>query len=424
MANGWKITRGLAVAGLVLSCVLFDAPLSLAQGQTTKTPTQDVNAMSLSDPSARNALGAYMQFAKYPPDSRPLTSSSWDLLNPWSADAPSLPMIPQQVMTQVESLRASGMAEEEAWRNVTMPAALPRYQFETNKAILTGIRDELTATLTFTPDPSAGKPLQIHVTKAELIGDDDFGSPRLGSVPVSCRVGGSVCTFHWKAPAAQKEYWGVLTLMVTASVAGLADEFVIRQTFYSSPMVAGKFTGQFQERLENGSLVIDAGVAVDKRMLCFVSANLYSVDNGVPTHHAERRMIVDPSMKTIAFTFFGKIFRDYGHEGLFRLQDLKAACENLTYPPEWFLDSGAHRAELQALQSKPSTTREPSRIYFEYNAYTYTTRRYANSVFSDRDWQSPESARKIEMYKQAATELANPSMETLKQQLRQSQNTP
>jgi hypothetical protein len=213
---------------------------------------------SLSDPSARNALGAYMQFARYPPDSRPLTSSSWDLLNPWSADAPSLPMIPQQVMTQVESLRASGMAEEEAWRNVTMPAALPRYQFETNKVILTGTRDELTATLTFTPDPSAGKPLQIHVTKAELIGDDDFGSPRLGSVPVSCRFGGSVCTFHWKAPAAQKEYWGVLTLMVTASVAGLADEFVIRQTFYSSPMVAGRFTGQFQERLENGSLVIDA----------------------------------------------------------------------------------------------------------------------------------------------------------------------
>ncbi len=96
-------------------------------------------------------------------------------------------------------------------------------------------------------------------------------------------------------------------------------------------------------------------------------------------------MIVDPSMKTISFTFFGKIFRDFGHEGTFRLQDLKAQCENLAYPPEWFLDSVAHQAELQSFQSKASTVKEPSRIYFEYNNYTYTTRRYTSAAFSDRE---------------------------------------
>ncbi len=121
-------------------------------------------------------------------------------------------------------------------------------------------------------------------------------------------------------------------------------------------------------------------------------------------------MIVDPSMKTISFSFFGKIFRDGGHEGAFRLQDLKGQCENLSYPPEWFIDSVAHKAELQALQNKPAAVREPSKIYFEYAEHTYTTQRYAGAVFSDQEWQSPERTRKLEMLKRAAAEMDNPTM--------------
>ena len=176
---------------------------------------------------------------------------------------------------------------------------------------------------------------------------------------------------------------------MTLTLEGSADEFVVRQGFYSSPIVAGRFTGDFHERLQNGSLLVDAGISVQKRMLCSVSANLYSVDKEAPTHHATRRLIVDPSMKTVTFTFFGKIFRDYGHEGTFRLQDLKAQCDNLAFPPEWLMDTRAHQAELQEFQDHPPATREPVYIYFNYNDFTYTTRAYANGVFSDAEWQSP-----------------------------------
>jgi hypothetical protein len=231
-------------------------------------------------------------------------------------------MVPRQTMLQVEALRASGMTEEEVLRNVTIPSSLPRYQFEMNKTILAGAKDELRATLTVIPS-QISTPVRLHITDAQLMGDEDFGAPKLGRVPFSCATA-TACTFQWRSPSAQKQYWGVLELVVTATLEGMADDFVIRQPFYSSPMIAGKFTGQFQERIDNGSLVIDAGVEVQKRMACFVSANLYSVDKGIPTHHAERRMIVDPSMKTIDFTFFGKVFRDFGHEGTFRMQDLKS----------------------------------------------------------------------------------------------------
>jgi len=85
------------------------------------------------------------------------------------------------------------------------------------------------------------------------------------------------------------------------------------------------------------------------------------------------------------------------------------------------MDIVAHKAELQALQTRPPAVKEPSRIYFEYSDYTYTTRKYSSSEFSDREWQSPESTRKLTLYNRAAGELTNPSLEALKKQLRQAQ---
>jgi hypothetical protein len=287
-----------------------------------------------------------------------------------------------------------------------------------NKTILTGTRDELDARLTVTPASISNGAPRIHVIKAEVVGDAYFGSPSLGNVPFSCDTTSPACTFRWRAPAEQKQYWGALELQVTLTLQGSADEFVVRQGFYSSPMVAGKFTGDFHERIENGSLLVDAGVSVQKRMLCSVSANLYSADKEAPTHHATRRLIVDPSMKTITFTFFGKIFRDYGHAGAFRLQDLKAQCDNLAFPPEWLLDMRAHQADLQQFQDHPPTTREPIYIYFKYNDFTYKTRAYANSVFSNAQWQSPERTQHIEFLKKAAVKLADPGLEVLKQEAR------
>ncbi len=420
MSNGRKNGSRLVLVGVVLC---WELPGSMAQAQNqpaaASPPVDNISAISGTDASPQSSQAAYREFTRYPPESRPLVGSNWDLLHPWSVDTPWLPMIPSRVASQVESLRRAGVPEDEAWRRVALPATPPKYRFELNTDVLAGTRQDLIATLTINSDQVAGPPPQIQITRAELVGDADFDSPALGTVSYSCQASGTPCTFHWKAPAARKEYWGVINLVVTATQAGSDDEFVMRQSFYSSPMTAGKFTGQFQERLENGSLVIDAGVNVTRRMACFVSANLYSIDKGLPTHHAERRLIVDPSMRSVAFTFFGKIFRDFGYEGTFRLQDLKAQCENLLYPPEWFMDSVAHKAELQALQAKPPAVKEPSRIYFEYNDYTYTTHTYNSSDFSDREWQSPESTRKLMLYNRAAGELANPSMEALKKQLRQ-----
>lgn len=416
----WIITKarnknkwGIALAGLVLGSGMAKVARGQVQGALNQGPFNEA--------PANDTVSNYQDFAKYPPESRPLRASSWDLLHPWSTDTAQLPMLPSQTMRQMESLRALGLSEDEVWSRVALPPSIPRYKFDMNKTIFAGTQDQLQARLTVAPPLGSDTPVRIHVSQAEIIGDDDFGSPHLGSVPFSCETTNPVCTFEWQAPAADQQYWGALELEITLAVEGMDDEFVIGQSFYSSPIVAGQFTGEFQEGLNGGSLVIDAGVNVEKRMACFVSANLFSVDNGTPAQHVERRMIVDPSMKAISFTFFGKIFRDFGDEGTFRLQDLKAQCENLAYPPEWFIDSLAHEAELEEFEKHPPATREPTRIYFEYNTFTYKTRSYPNNVFSDREWQSPDRSRKLQKLREAGTELNDPTLETRKRQMSQSQ---
>jgi hypothetical protein len=133
-------------------------------------------------------------------------------------------------------------------------------------------------------------------------------------------------------------------------------------------------------------------------------------------HHRDPSHLVALHEGFASFDFFGKIFRDYGYEGVFRLQDLKAQCENLPYPPEWFMDSLAHRAELQAFRNSHQTTMEPTRVYFKYNNFSYVTSGYAISEFSSEEWQSPAKTRKLDALKKAAADLDDPALEQRKKQ--------
>jgi hypothetical protein len=162
----------LALAGLAL-CFGVGTP---AKGQVPlKT---DPSQAPLNDASGKGTLTAYERFTQYPPDSRPLNTWNWDLIHPWSTDTSPAPMIPSRVVGQAESLRASGVPEDEAWRRVT-PASLPQYQFELNKTIVAGTDDELRATLRVTAGPDSETRVRFQVAKAELFGDQDFGSPHL-----------------------------------------------------------------------------------------------------------------------------------------------------------------------------------------------------------------------------------------------------
>jgi hypothetical protein len=402
-----KNTLRFVLAALAFGLLVYNHAWAQVQSTADQSP--------IADATARGGVAVFQDYAKYPPESRPLNVWNWDLLHPWLTESTPIALVSAQTLREIDALQKSGLSEQDISQNVAVPSALAMYQFDLNKTILAGTHDKIRAQLTVT-SPDDGAPLQIHVVKAELIGDDSFGSPSLGSVPFSCENDSTACTFHWNAPSTDRKYWGALELQVTLTVEGREEQFVARQAFYSSPMVAGRFTGSFSERLVSGSLVIDAGVEVRRRMACFVSANLFSADQELPVQSVERRLIVDPSMKTIPLTFFGKIFRDSAQEGAFRVQDVRAQCENLPYPPEWFMNSLAHRAELQAFRESHRPTMEPARIYFEYTPASYVTQRYAGGDFSDAEWQSPAKARKLASLQKLAADLDDPALAARKAQ--------
>jgi hypothetical protein len=59
---------------------------------------------------------------------------------------------------------------------------------------------------------------------------------------------------------------------------------------------------------------------------------------------------------------------------------------------------------------------EPTRIYFDYDAHSYVTRRYASNDFSDEEWQSPAKTRKLEALQKVAADLNDPALEARKRQ--------
>jgi hypothetical protein len=377
------------LAAVMLVC--YATAVAMAQGQQASVeqqPQRRVKHAPIQDMSPEGRLAVLQESLQYPPESVPIDTSYWDLLHPWSVDTTAHTMYSteqtSQLADQLKTLHDSGVS---------------KYKFEMSKTLLAGTQDVLQARLVVTPSQSSDTSLRIHVSQAEIIGSQEFGSPNLGPVPSSCDSTGPVCTFTWQIPSADKQYWGLLKLRAKVTVDGHPGEFAVGESFYSSPMVAGKFTGAFKERIDNGSLVIDAGVDVQKRMACFISANLYSVDKETPVQHARLRILVDPSMKTISFPFYGKIFRDYGDEGTFRLQDLKGQCVNLAFPPEWFLDSMAHEAELHALRKAPPPPKEPANIYFASDNYSFTTRHHLLGEFSNAEWQSSKKTARLEAFK-------------------------
>src|SRR5690349_7146453 len=101
MTTSKRMTRGrvLMAAGLALGS-------GICMAWAESTWAQDANPTG-GEASARNALAAFQAFTQYPPESQPLTSSSWDLLHPWTVDATWLPLLSQQAASQLESAPAA-----------------------------------------------------------------------------------------------------------------------------------------------------------------------------------------------------------------------------------------------------------------------------------------------------------------------------
>src|ERR1051326_2934235 len=119
----WRVI----LTSLVFGCAIT-SPL---RGQVQDAQVQDAQvqdaqeSLPLSDTSAKGSMEVYREFAKYPPESRPLNGSNWDLLHPWLTESSAMPMIPSQTLRQLESLQTQGLSEEAISQRLAIPSDLP-----------------------------------------------------------------------------------------------------------------------------------------------------------------------------------------------------------------------------------------------------------------------------------------------------------
>ncbi|MEQ9366494.1 MAG: hypothetical protein RIF32_19795 [Leptospirales bacterium] len=354
-------------------------------------------------PSPKAMLEAYRLYSRYPPNSRPLDQDMKDLTEPWQIRNIPLPILPDPRMRteaalkqMLEELVASGKSREEAIAELEKRGeGAPRFVFELNKHTITA-DDKLVAKLSVTDADGVAVPAEI--LGAQLEGDESLGKPGLGSVEYS-QIGAGGYQFTWSAPGPNKKYWGSLTLKVRARVPGIDGETELVQSFYSSPIVPARFTGQFSERLDNGSLYIDATVDVQRECQYNLHANLYSLQEDEPTHWVAADAVLQPGRQIVTFEFFGKIFRDNGYSGKFELRDLRGTCENLPFPASWLGDPTKIKA-IETVEPK----NEPLLLYVPYTDATFTTRSYALDEFSDAEWNSDVKEKRLQRLRELAGE--------------------
>ncbi|MCS6972669.1 MAG: hypothetical protein NZL89_06550, partial [Leptospiraceae bacterium] len=345
------------------------------------------------DPSPRAVLEAYRAYAQYPDFSRPLDRTMVDLLDPWKIEDVPLPLVDDPAMRteaklreRIAELKAAGKSESQIEEELKKHyEGLPRYQFAANRHTLT-LGDTLVVTLKVTA--ADGGKVDYTITDAVIWGDPQMARSVVGRPEYNdsgfepdAKAGDGITTFSWKLPGEDRRYWGNLRLVVTLSVRGVKNPVEIQHNFYGAPIVPAQFTGQFQERLENGSLVIEVFLDVKRDCKFIIQGNLYT-QRGEPTHWVTANTVLEPGLRSVPLVFFGKIFHDLGAEGRFVLRDLRGTCENLPFPARWLNEPSKME---QIVNAKP--LEEPLLFYIPYTNMSYTTQKeYRFKDFSRAEW--------------------------------------
>lgn len=292
-------------------------------------------------------LARYLREARFPPNSRPLTWSHEDLLNP-------------------------NQRHEQAKRSEDNPDI--RYLLTADRYAVVGPQS-LVATLDVWKDDV---PLSPAIQAAHI----RVVKPELGPlVPITFGLDGERAIARFQ-PSALLD--GPHTLKLQLSVTFDADNEARQSTainieYTPSESIPARFTGGFSERVDAGSLLVDAEIEVYRPGYYVVDANLWS--NGEPVAWTRFKGELSAASKSLPLEFFGKVLRESGLAGPYLVAQLR----------------GFRFDEARA----------PDQDRIETAELSHETLPYALEVFSDQDWDSERKRRKIEALQRAT--LAPPS---------------
>lgn len=386
--RNYLIGGGLAALAVVLAVLFFSRKSGNSAELKAKNDRRRV-VSGFDDPSrelrelALNAqvpyadvLSDFKMWARYPQDSRPLGREDVDVLNFNKIE------LPYMAMPIIED----GKPKEPVHSCVLQPDAHTVYE---NEQLEIHLRCH---------ENNSGKFVFVDVKAVKLTrtaGNAIFDVPvpdvrKNDKTPVSI-----VFTFK---PRPQD--WGDMELAVDFVIPGEKGSFVHRQKvhFFSSPEAPAKFTGKFHERIENGSLIISTEVNARKLGTYRIEANLVT-EEGTPVAHARVDTRLSGGSQWVDLLFFGKIFRDSGLAGPYRLAALHGVQQNLPINPD---DLSGPPEQVAKLLAQVEQT-EPIKRSITPWLGSYRTEPYPLKTFSDAEYDSEFKRERIaELEKLAA----------------------
>ncbi|TGK01220.1 hypothetical protein EHQ53_09130 [Leptospira langatensis] len=316
-------------------------------------------------------LKDYLEWAEYPPNSRPLTKYNSDLLDPYFIPLVAIPMVdhPQDKKGNGYSCKLQPLQ----WAAI-------------------GIKDPLHITLECFGPTYERAPLDVRNVKLwkEFDGIKYPALPPYGNdhgIDGDVRAKDNVFTFEWRP---SYKDWGDMYLEVEFVYGKEKKQGKLMTSFFSSPNQPAEWSGYFLDNAKEGSLNVKAGLNIFKAGTYHLEGNLVNAANGEPIAWASFDGKLAAGRQEVDFLFYGKLIRESDYEGPYALTQLRGHRVNLAVDPDWFGQGEDGMKKILAAK-----TTEPDKELVAPYKEKFTTKEYSMNSFSLKAWEAPEKDQKI-----------------------------
>lgn len=359
----------------------------------TLSPVGEDGEMLLVNEDPRDTLNRYVQWAQYPPDSRPLFGWQTDLIEPYHIPNMPLPIVDQPARDCTTNDDGMPVCKEPATflsmkcdMNADQSVSIGTGDFHVKLFCVNEQQERLKIENIQTRIYRIWNQKEIPSSlPAVHVGDDGSnGDEKSGDLIYTITV------------RPTKADWGDMFVEADFRVNGKQQNQ--RAGWFSTPHDVASFDSGISDRSENGNLVVRVPIQVKK-------AGYYLIEANLQEKNAPQRFLATASFEgklevgrqTISLRFFGKILRDQNVDGPYIVREIRGRRNNSPVTPDMVQKSIDSGEELHGEHTEPLWE-------FMRMSAPHETEAYEAKSFSKEEWNSDEKRRRIEFLEKLARE--------------------
>ncbi|GBF43755.1 hypothetical protein LPTSP2_30580 [Leptospira ellinghausenii] len=316
----------------------------------------------------------YLVWSEYPPDSRPLSESHTDILNP----------IQIPVTNQSLPIVENGKVIDSGYSCIFQPE-----------------HHTVTESLTMRVFLSCNRTGKIEKERIKLVSSELVGKAGNQSIfPPSIdgndsgnegdsKAGDLIYTYRFIPRFTD---WGDFYLTTKFQISSDPKNQIHTLThhFFSSPVAPAKFTGKFDDYIKDGSLSIDFELNVVEKGRYTIEANLLTNDDE-PIVYARKDQKLEIGKQKVTLLFFGKAIVKRRESGPYKITFLRGELNTDVIQEDLLLKSPS---EVDRILKSIHDDR-PKKKIIPYYTGSIETKSYSLSEFSEKSYDSEEKRNRL-----------------------------